>query len=41
MGIIKYFKTFCHAELVNHILEAIQENPLISSSTVKEVSARI
>jgi hypothetical protein len=40
MGITKYFKILYHAKLVNNIFEAIQENLLTSSSTVK-VRARI
>jgi hypothetical protein len=41
VGIIKNFKTLYHTEFVNYILEEIQENLLTSSSTAKEVSARI
>jgi hypothetical protein len=41
MGIIINLKTLYHAKLVNYILEATEENLLISSSTAKEVSARI
>jgi hypothetical protein len=41
MGVIKNLKTFCRAKLADHILEAIQENLLTSSSAAKEVSARI
>jgi hypothetical protein len=41
MGIITNLKALYCAQLVNYILEAIQENLLTSSSTAKEVSARI
>jgi hypothetical protein len=41
MEIIKNLKTLYCSKLVNYILEAIQENLLTSSSTDKEVSARI
>jgi hypothetical protein len=40
MGIIKMTTLYC-AKLVNYILEATEENLLTSSSTAKEVSARI
>jgi hypothetical protein len=41
MGTIKNLKTLYCVKLVNYILEAIQENLLMSSSAAKEVSARI
>jgi hypothetical protein len=41
MGIMTNLRTLYFAKLVNFILEAIQENSLMSSSTAKEVSVRI
>jgi hypothetical protein len=41
MVIIKNLKTLYHAKLVNYIFEATEENLLTSSTTAKEVSARI
>jgi hypothetical protein len=41
MGIIQNLMTLYLAKLVNYIFQAIQENLLTSSSTAKEVSARI
>ncbi|XP_072119240.1 tigger transposable element-derived protein 4-like [Mobula birostris] len=41
MGIIKKLKTLYRRKLVNHILEAIEENLLTSSATAKEVCARV
>jgi hypothetical protein len=41
MGVIKNLNTLYCAKLVNFILEAIEGKLLTSSSTAKEVSARI
>jgi hypothetical protein len=38
MGIIKNMKMLYRGKLVNHILDAIEENLLTSFSTAKEVS---
>jgi hypothetical protein len=38
MGMIKNLKMLYRGKLVNHILDAIEENLLTSFSTAKEVS---
>jgi hypothetical protein len=41
MGIIRNLKKLYHGKLVNHILDAIEENLLTSFSTAKEVSSNV
>lgn len=41
MGVMTNLRTLYCAKLVNFILEAVQENSLMSSSAAKEVSVRI
>ena len=41
MGIIKNLKTFYRRKLVNYIIEKIEEKLVTSSSTSKEISAKI
>ncbi|CAK9828167.1 Tigger transposable element-derived protein 4 [Anthophora retusa] len=41
MGIIKNLKVLYREKLINHILQAIEDNLLTSSSTAKEVSAKV